>query len=285
MDSTAAELDAVADALDLPRELRPGGRTTEVALQRHRGWIRLPIVAVQAPGDEPAARQALERVPIDVLAGSNVVVTIHEGRIDAIDDLAEHLRDEPGIGVLDAAALVAALVDGMLALYLRHAELIERRIDDLDEVAIRGSTVHAYLGEVVILRRRIALLRRALAPHRETFGPLARPDFEIAALGRPWPGLVDRLELTLGSIETVRDLLVGSVALQQSSTAQRVNDVMKRLTLLNAILLPSVVLAGVMGMNFKLGFFDDPSHFWWVLGAMAALAVGTLLLAGRRGWL
>ena len=285
VDPSPEELDEVAAALDLPEELRSDrGRTTEAALQRHQGWIRLPMVAVQAPSSEPAASQPLERAPIEVLAGENIVVTIHEGRVDAIDDLAEHLRDEPGIGVLDAAALVAALVDGVLLLYMRHAEVIERRIDDLDELAIRGTQVSAYLGEVVALRRRIAALRRSLAPHRETFGPLARPDFEIAALGRPWPGLVDRLEVTMRSIENARDLLVGSVALQQSSTAQRVNDVMKRLTLLNAILLPSVVLAGVMGMNFKVGIFDNPGNFWLVLAAMAGLAAGALVLARQRGW-
>ena len=285
VDPTPEELEEVGGALDVPDELRPIGQGTRPDLQRHQGWIRLPVLAVQAPTDEPAAKQVLKRVGVEVLAGENVVVTIHEGAVDAIDDTTEHLRDEPGLGVLDAAALLAALVDRILALYLRHAEMIERRIDDLDELAIRGSQAGAYLGEVVALRRRVAGLRRSLAPHREVFGPLARPDFEIAALGRPWPGLVDRLEATLRSVENVRDLLVGSVALQQSSTAQRVNDVMKRLTLLNAILLPSVVLAGVMGMNFKLGFFDTADNFWWVLGAMAALAVGTLLVAQKRGWL
>jgi Mg2+ and Co2+ transporter CorA len=284
----------VADALDIPAGLRPGeagrerpegGGPARRALQRQQGWIRLPIVAVQAPGSGAPAGRAVERVTIDVLAGENVVVTVHEGPADPVRALADQLRDEPGLGALDAAALLAALVDAVLALYLRHAESIERRIDDLDEIAIRGSTGDAYLGEVVVLRRRVASLRRALAPHRETFGPLARPDFEIAALGRPWPGLVDRLETTIGAIQTVHELLVGSVELRQSSAAQRANDVMKRLTILNAVLLPSVVLAGAMGMNFRLGFFEDPSHFWLVVAAMAALAVGTLVLARLRGWL
>jgi Mg2+ and Co2+ transporter CorA len=96
---------------------------------------------------------------------------------------------------------------------------------------------------------------------------------------------VDRLETTIGAIQTVHELLVGSVELRQSSAAQRANDVMKRLTILNAVLLPSIVLAGAMGMNFRLGFFEDPSHFWLVVAAMAALAVGTLVLARLRGWL
>jgi magnesium transporter len=242
-------------------------------------------VAVQAPDPGDPTARPLERLDIDVLAGANVVVTIHAEPVDAIRDLTDDLRDEPGIGALDAAALLAALVDQVLAIYLRHAESIERRIDSLDELAIRGRTSDPYLGEVVALRRRVAGLRRALAPQREVFGPLARPDFEIAALGRPWPGLVDRLEMTIGAVETALELLVGSVELRQSSAAQRANDVMKLLTILNAVLLPSVVLAGAMGMNFRLAFFDDPGHFWLVVAAMATLAIVTLTVARLRAWL
>jgi magnesium transporter len=67
--------------------------------------------------------------------------------------------------------------------------------------------------------------------------------------------------------------------------AQRSNDVVKVLTILSAILLPSVVLAGVMGMNFKAGFFDEPSNFFVVLGVMAAMSGIILGIARWRRWL
>jgi magnesium transporter len=67
--------------------------------------------------------------------------------------------------------------------------------------------------------------------------------------------------------------------------AQRANDVMKLLTLLSAILLPAVVLAGIMGMNFQLPFFDEASNFLLVLAAMVALAGLILGVARWRRWL
>jgi Mg2+ and Co2+ transporter CorA len=67
--------------------------------------------------------------------------------------------------------------------------------------------------------------------------------------------------------------------------AQDANDVMKVLTLLSAVLLPAIVLAGVMGMNFKLPFFDDPSNFWVVLVAMVVLAIVIVLAARWRRWI
>jgi Mg2+ and Co2+ transporter CorA len=67
--------------------------------------------------------------------------------------------------------------------------------------------------------------------------------------------------------------------------SQRANDVMRTLTLLSAVLLPAVVLAGIMGMNFKLGFFEDTMNFWLVLGGMAVFAVTLLAVARLRRWL
>jgi Mg2+ and Co2+ transporter CorA len=67
--------------------------------------------------------------------------------------------------------------------------------------------------------------------------------------------------------------------------SQRANDVMRTLTLLSAILLPAVVLAGIMGMNFKLAFFDDPTNFFYVLVGMGLMAVLILLVARWRHWL
>jgi Mg2+ and Co2+ transporter CorA len=60
---------------------------------------------------------------------------------------------------------------------------------------------------------------------------------------------------------------------------------MKALTVLSAVLLPAVVLAGIMGMNFKLRFFEDASNVWFVIGAMVLLAVAILGVARWRHWI
>jgi magnesium transporter len=79
--------------------------------------------------------------------------------------------------------------------------------------------------------------------------------------------------------------LVGSVDLYLGRSSQRTNDVMKVLTLVSAIALPAVVLAGIMGMNFKPSFFDDPNNFWVVVGVMIAFALAILGTARLRHWI
>lgn len=96
---------------------------------------------------------------------------------------------------------------------------------------------------------------------------------------------MDRLEQTVESVENARELLIGTLDVYMASSAQRTNEVMKALTILSAILLPSVVIAGVMGMNFKMEFFDDTSNFWLAIGSMFGLAVIVLGFSRWRGWI
>jgi magnesium transporter len=67
--------------------------------------------------------------------------------------------------------------------------------------------------------------------------------------------------------------------------AQDANDTMRVLTLLSAVLLPAVVLAGIMGMNFQMDFFDDTRNFAVVIGAMVVFAAALLGVARWRHWL
>jgi magnesium transporter len=181
---------------------------------------------------------------------------------------------------------MATVADEVLAGYFELVEGIEREIDRLDERALRARPENGILSSIVALRRRIGTIRRTLAPHRVAFAALSRPEMELhEELGRPWPGLTDRLDRALEAVENLRDLLLGTFDIHMGRSAQDANDVMKLLTLLSAVLLPSVVLAGVMGMNFKLSLFDDPNNFWFVVAAMVVFA-GTIAVVARwKHWL
>ena len=77
----------------------------------------------------------------------------------------------------------------------------------------------------------------------------------------------------------------GSFDLLVARIGQRTNDIVKLLTLVTVILLPASVLAGVMGMNFKVGLFDLVWMFWAVIGAMLGIAVLVLSIARNRRWI
>jgi magnesium transporter len=243
-------------------------------------------ITLEALEPEEADGDRLVRREIDLLALANVVVTVHSGPVDALERFRDGLEGETRLGALTAADLMSALIDEVFVGYHLLAESTEREIDSLDQRALQGRRGDDVLGAIVALRRRIGLMRRTLAPHRDALSTVSLPELGTdERLGRPYPGLIDRLEGAMAAIEGLRDSLLGTFDIHMGRVSQRANDVMRTLTLLSAILLPAVVLAGIMGMNFKLDFFEEATNFWYVLVGMGVMALLILLVARLRHWL
>jgi magnesium transporter len=261
------------------------GRASLIQYPEH---IVLSLMTMEVPDPSGDDDVTVRPVPeaLDLVAGPEWVVTVHDGSLPATDRLMDGLKGETRLGALEAADFLAAIVDAVITGYHRTTEAFEREIDRLDEVALRGRPSDDVLGRLVDLRRRFGAVRQSLAPQREAFAPLGRPDMALHdELGKPWPELLGRLERALDSVERLRDALLGTYDIYMGRLAQRSNDVMKVLTILSAVLLPSVVLAGVMGMNFKVPFFDESSNFFLIIGAMAAMSGVILAIARWRRWL
>lgn len=294
LDKDARGFDAAEEVLGLPSEvlarIREQQSIASMDAFPKMVWLRVPTVRSAAVAETP---QGSRRAPIpsldvtfvDIVAAPNLVVTFRDGPVEAFDNFRGTMHGETTLGALEAAAFMAALIDSILTVYLSVCEEIERAIDTLDELALRSRDPEAFLAQVVTLRRRVATLRRALAPLRVAIAPLARPDMEIAELGKPWPGLLDRLERTIDTVENARELLLGSFDVFMARNAERANDIMKSLTILNAVLLPAVVIAGMLGMNFALPFFEDIDNFWYVILGVTALSTATLAFSRRQGWI
>ena len=278
-----SEIDELVDALDLPDQLREElhSDVDGIHLHRYPNCIHLVMEVLEESDDGEIQRQRLE-----LIAGKGYVVTVSATPLSPVANFVDGMKGDTRLGGLGSAGFLAAIVDSVLNSYLHQVEQVERRIDELDLMALDSDITDGFLPNMVELRKRIARIRRSLAPHRAAFAPLARPDFALhEELGEPWPGLVDRLERTIDAVENARDLLVGSLEIYLGRVGQRTNEVMKSLTLLSAVLLPAVVVAGVMGMNFQMEFFDTSENFWIVIGVMLALGAGALIIAKLRKWI
>jgi magnesium transporter len=241
----------------------------------------LDVEAAGSPiGDLPLVRRE-----IDLVARPGVVLSVHRGRVGAIERQERSLEGDTTLGILDAGDLLSTLIDEVINGYFLVIEGMEREIDALDDVALRGRSTEEVLDGIARLRRRANIVRRMLTPHRGVLaalvGPVTRAD---EGIGDPWPGLLERLDGAVAAAEALRDALLGTYDLHMGRMAQRQNGVMLALTMLSAILLPAVVLAGVMGMNFKLPFFEQPSNFFLVVGAMVLFALLLLGFARWRRW-
>lgn len=244
---------------------------------RHATYLH---VALRSPEEQDGQ---LRLMPVDLVAAPNLVITVTDGPVSAFQRFRDEIEHTTQVGRLDTAMFTTLLVEAILDSYLLLVEELERRIDHLDTRALRARAPDGLLDDLVQLRGRAAMLRRALAPYRQVFSALARPDLgQNTSMGQPWPALGERLDFTLAAIESARELLLGTYDIVMTRVAQRTNDTVKLLTILSAVLLPASLLAGILGMNFPLPLFDDPANFWVVVAAMTALMVGTLAVAIAR---
>lgn len=275
------ELRHVAEVLGFDRQsihnlLNPIGRPRLDVLGE---YFEVNVVALDEQ-DQP--------LELDLLAGRNWVATVHRDALPFLDELRERLAPDTELGRLTAPSFLAALLDWQVGTYFKSVDELEHAVDRLDDRALKDADRDDLLHDLIRVRRRIAGIRRTLTPHREVFAALARPDFEVIASSDSaahFRALADRLERAISAVENARELLIGSFDIFMTQTSQRTNDVMRVLTIISVILLPAVVIAGVMGMNFKVSFFDDPAFFWLVLIAMAGIAVVVLLVARRQRWI
>ncbi|MGH2358290.1 MAG: magnesium transporter CorA family protein [Candidatus Limnocylindria bacterium] len=278
---TGAEVDQVATALRLDDDTR---RALEGDLESPNARMQADAVEVIV---DAADTDSLEPRRVQMLAGAGWVVTRHDDEAAFLEEHRQQILDERETGRLHAVELLATMLDWQIETFFAAAESLEREVDRLDEAALRGST--GLLERMVELRSRIGRLRRTVAAQREVFGELTRPDFlpppAAKQVGDAFERLSVKLEVALTGVTDVREMLIGTFDVHMTRLAQRTNDVMRVLTLASVVLLPSVVIAGIMGMNFKVGLFDNPNLFWVVIALMVALAGATLGFARWRGWL
>ena len=194
-------------------------------------------------------------------------------------------------GRLDGLELLADLLEWVLESYFDAFEDIELVLEDIDTTSMAPGDVDSkdeVLGRLVDVRREIGRLRRALNSHREMLLALTRPELEAIASSESaerFSSLRARLDEAVQAARDSRESVVGSFDVLIASTGQRTNDIMKVLTLASVLILPGTLLAGIMGMNFKLGLFGEEMYFWIVLAAMVVIALATLGIARIRDWI
>ncbi|HVE56595.1 MAG TPA: magnesium transporter CorA family protein [Pyrinomonadaceae bacterium] len=231
----------------------------------------------------------IEKIPIDFLVGKNYVITIHEGDVGYFKAFSELEKGETHIGELDAESFIAALLDLHIVSYFCALEEIEEKVDKLDEKVLQTELeTNEFLGEVVELRKTVTKLRRWFLPHRDVFYTLSRPDFQRISesdSAETFRMLNQHFESAVDAIESSRDTVLSLFDLYATKSAQLMNIFIQRLTFLTLIVGSLSVIAGILGMNYKVDFFEREFGFWVTIVGMILLAVGLTILAKYKRWI
>ncbi|HJD76466.1 MAG TPA: magnesium/cobalt transporter CorA, partial [Bacteroides reticulotermitis] len=224
-------------------------------IEEHDKYIVLilKIFRYGGPEDEDEAND-LNRQQVCIILGSNYVLTFLEHESDFFDEVTVALRNNVlKIRGRQTDYLLSVLLNSIIGNYISLISSIDDELEDLEEKLLTISDGNDIGVEIQSLRRQYMSMKKAVLPLKEQYVKLLRAEnLLMHKVNRAFFNDVnDHLQFVLQTIEICRETLSSLVDLYISNNDLRMNDIMKRLTVVSTIFIPLTFLVGVWGMNFQ----------------------------------
>ena len=228
-------------------------------------------------------------IELDGFLGPNYVITYHHDMFRSINNVKQLLRTTPIACQRGPAFLLHQILDQVVDFYSPVLDDFDDRIDRLEQdIFTLRRPNNAILSEIMALKRSVLRLRRISVKQMDILLRMSRGEFGLIPDDmRPfYRDVYDHLVRVVDLSESYRDLISGSLEAYLSVVSNRLNEIMKVLTIFSAVMLPLTFIAGVYGMNFdNMPELHSRWGYYAVWGFMALVATGMLLFFRRRGWI
>ena len=254
-------------------------------------WHDYIYVVLQAAGFD-LEEQKIATHELDAFVGRNFLVTHHSEPISSLDTVWQAASREPKRLASGPDNLFYQIADAIVADYMPIVDDLDEWIDRVED-DVFGKPTPEILSSIFHQKRTLISLRRTLAGLREVMNRLARDDYEVIDKRDRiyFRDVYDHLVRLYEIVESLRDLVAGSLDTYLSVTSNRTNEIMKTLTIVSVIFMPISFLAGFFGMNFFGDAFaiHPDVHgnwvFWLSLAVMLVLPPTMYAWMRLRRWL
>jgi magnesium transporter len=230
----------------------------------------------------------LEAEQISLIFGQNFVISFQERVGDIFDPLRERIRKGKGrVRKAGADYLAYALMDSIVDNYFVILEQLGEKIEDAEQELAVNPTLET-LQTIRTFKKEMIFLRKSIWPLREVVNSLERGESSLVDESTLiyLRDVYDHTIQIIDTVESYRDMLSGMLDVYLSSISNRMNEVMKVLTIFAAIFIPLTFVAGIYGMNF--GFMPELGWRWGYFGillVMAIVAAVMIVYFKRKRWL
>ena len=225
---------------------------------------------------------------VSLVLSSKYVLSFQEDEGDVFDSIRERIRTDRGsIRKRRADYLAYSLIDAIVDNYFMVLEKIGEKIEDIEDELIKNPTP-AVLQTIHHLKRELIFLRKSVWPLREVISRLERWESPLIdkSIEIYLRDVYDHTIQVIDSLETFRDTLSGMLDIYLSSVSNRMNEVMKVLTIIATIFIPLTLIAGIYGMNFRyMPELESPWGYPMVYVVMLAVCAVMLVYFRRKKWL
>ena len=225
---------------------------------------------------------------VSFVLGKNYVISFQENGTDVFQPVRERLRGGKGrLRQSGGDYLLYALVDAIVDQYFAVLEHSGEQIEAVQQAVVADPKPET-LNEIHALKRQLLFVRRAVWPLRDVMTNLSRSDCPF--LQQPtklfFRDVYDHVVQIVDTIEILREMVSASLDIYLSSVSYRLNTIMRVLTVITTIFMPLSFIASIYGMNFEyMPELRSPWGYPLVLGVMAAVGVGMLVLFRNKRWL
>ncbi len=226
---------------------------------------------------------------LDGYLGKNFVVTFHHENFRSIDKVKQQVRSSAFVCGRGADYLLHQIFDELVDLYLPLVDDFDNAINEIEERIFRTKrTNNAILEEILNLKRSVVRLRRITSKQLNVLYRISHGEFPLIEDAHLpfYRDVHDHLLRVADLAESYRDLIGGLLDIQFSVVSNRMNEVMKVLTVFSAIMLPLSLIAGIYGMNFEnMPELHSKYGYYIALGLMLLVGGGLLIYFWRKGWI
>ncbi|MFH1505059.1 MAG: magnesium/cobalt transporter CorA [Candidatus Omnitrophota bacterium] len=238
-------------------------------------------------------RNDISSEQVSILFGENFIISFQEKQGDVFEQIRDRLRNAKGrIRKMGADYLAYALIDAVVDGYYLILEKIGDRIEEMEGELITNPAPQT-LQVIYNLKRDIIFLRKSVWPLREVVNSLERGESKLIKKSTHifLRDVYDHTIQVIDTIETFRDMVSGMLDIYLSSVSNKMNEVMKVLTIIATIFIPITFIAGIYGMNFNpnVSFLNMPELNWkfgymFALGIMLTIALSMIAYFKRKKW-
>jgi magnesium transporter len=225
---------------------------------------------------------------VSFIITENAALTFQEKTGDVFNPIRERLRKGKGrIRKRKANYLVYCLIDVIVDHYFEVLEHIGEDIENLEDEIIENPAAETS-SKMHSLRRKVLLLRRSIRPLREVINNLMKLESSLIEDDTRLflRDLNDHIIQIIESMETFRDMLAGLFDMYLSSSGNKMNEIMKVLTIISTIFIPLSFIAGLYGMNFKkMPELEFSFGYPIVICVMIGIVLGFIAFFKRKKWI
>ncbi len=229
----------------------------------------------------------IETEQVSIVFNSKIVFSFQEKMGDDFEPLRDRIRKKNKIRKMGTDYLTYSIIDYVADNYFIVLEKIGERIEKIEEEVLMYPD-DTTLKKIHELKRDTLMIKKSIWPLRDVLGLMIRPenDFIQDSIVFNLRDAYDHAIEVIDTVEAYRDFLSGLLDIYLSGTSNRMNEVMKVLTLISTVFMPLTFIAGVYGMNFKrIPETEWYNGYFYILGLMILIVVLMFVFFKKKKWI